>query len=385
MQRAPLDNECRCECDAFVGKYASYCQLDSNTSVIVVRRMSKYWIQYVNSDNALGFQIQNCPYDYCVSTPVILTINLPLNVDEQCAFNRSGIMCGECQEGLSVEFGSSRCVQCSNNYLALLIAFAAAGVALVALILALNLTVATGTTHGIILYANIVAANSPTFLPPKAPLRIFVSWLNLDLGIETCFYDGMDSYAKVLLQLAFPTYIILLSILIIIVSHYWGWFAGIIGRKNPVATLCTLFLISYSKLLRTIIACLQFTHLTYPDGSKEILWFYDPNILYFTRSRIPFFIIASIIIALGTVYTVLLFLAQWLRRISGKKLTRCFKSNKYNAFIDAYHASFVLKHRYWLGILLIVRIIHHILSALLDESTHLLIVSCLMCILLILK
>ena len=385
LQRAPLDNECRCECDSFVGKYASYCQLDSNTSITVVRRMSKYWIQYVISDNALGFQIQDCPYDYCVSTPVNLTINLPQNVDEQCAFNRSGIMCGECQGSLSLIFGSSRCVQCSNNYLALLIAFAAAGVALVALILVLNLTVATGTTHGIILYANIVAANSPTFLPQNAPLRTFVSWLNLDLGIETCFYDGMDSYAKVLLQLAFPIYIILLSILIIIVSNYWGWFAGLIGRKNPVATLCTLFLLSYSKLLRTIIACLQFTHLNYPDGSKEILWFYDPNILYFTPSRIPFFIIASIIIALGTVYTVLLFLAQWLRRISGKKLMRCFKSNKYNAFIDAYHASFVLKHRYWLGILLIVRIIHHILSALLEESTHLLIVSCMMCILLILK
>ena len=385
LQPALLDNECRCECDSFASTFSSYCRSDGNNSITIVRRMSKYWIQYVNSNNALGFQFQNCPYDYCLSTPVNLTINLPLNVDKQCAFNRTGIMCGGCKEGLSLVFGSSRCVQCSNNPLALLIAFAAAGVALVTLILVLNLTVATGTTHGIILYANIVAANSPTFLPSTTPLQIFVSWLNLDFGIETCFYDGMDSYAKVLLQLVFPIYIILLSILIIIVSNYWGWFAGLIGRKNPVATLCTLFLLSYSKLLRTIIACLQFTHLTYPDGSRVIFWFYNPNILYFTPSRIPFFIIATITIALGTVYTALLFLGQWLRKISGRKLMRCFRSNKYNAFIDAYHASFVLKHRYWLGILLIVRIIHHILSALLEESTHMLVVSCLMCALLILK
>ena len=385
FQPAPLDNECRCECDSFVSTYASFCHLESSTRVRVVRRSSKYWIQYVNNKNITGFQFQDCPYDYCVSTPANLSISLPLNVDTQCAFNRSGIMCGDCEEGFSLVFGSSMCVQCSNNYLALLIAFAAAGIAIVVLILILNVTVATGTIHGIILYANIVAANSPAFLPPKTALRIFLSWLNLDLGIETCFYNGMDSHAKVLLQLVFPTYIILLSILIIIVSNYWGWFAGLIGRKNPVATLCTLFLLSYSKLLRTIIECLQFTHLTFPDGSTEILWFYNPNVLYSSPSRIPFFMIAILIIALGTVYTALLFFGQWLRKLPGKKLTRCIQSNKYNAFIDAYHAPFHFKHQFWLGVLLIVRIIHHILSAVLEESTHLLVVSCLMCIVLVMK
>ena len=124
----------------------------------------------------------------------------------------------------------------------------------------------------------------------------------------------MDSYAKVLLQLVFPMYIILLSALIIIVSNYWGWFAGLIGRKNPVATLCTLFLLSYSKLLRNIIASLQYTHLTYPDGSKKILWTFDPNIPYFTSSRTPFFLVAIIIVVLGSVYTMLLFFSQWLRK-----------------------------------------------------------------------
>ena len=321
-----------------------------------------------------------------MNEPVNLSISFPLNVDKQCAYNRTGIMCGECEEGLSLVFGSSRCVQCSNNYLALLIAFAVAGVALVVFILLLNLTVAIGTIHGLILYTNIVAANSAVFLPSDSGLRFFISWINLDLGIETCFYDGMDSYAKVLLQLVFPTYIILLSIVIIIVSNYWGWFAKVIGgQKNPVATLCTLFLLSYSKLLRTTIASLQFTYLIYPDSSSDILWLYDPNIPYFTPSRIPFFIISFIIIAFGTVYTVLLLFGQWIRKIKGVKLLRCFQSSRYNAFIDAYHGPFIPKHRYWIGVLLLTRIIHHILSFVLDESTHLLIVSSMVYTLLILK
>ena len=383
FQQALLDDDCKCDCHASLKPYITNCQLDENRlSVKVVRESNQVWIDYINDQNSSGFLVNECPYDYCVSEPANLSISLPLNVNKQCAFNRSGIMCGECEKSLSLVFGSSRCVRCSNNYLALLIAFAVAGIALVVFILMLNLTVATATTNGLILYANILAANSPIFLPSDTALRFFVSWVNLDLGFEVCFYDGLDPDAKVLLQLAFPAYIILLAALIIVVSHYWGWFAGLIGRKNPVATLCTLFLLSYSKLLRTTIASLQFTHLKHPDGSSSTLWLYNPNIHYFTPSRTPFFAIAIIIIILGTVYTLLLFFGQWLRR---KKLIRFFQSNKYNAFIDAYHAPFVFKHRYWIGILLCVRIIHHLSSSLLEESSHSLIVACLMCAMLILK
>ena len=62
-----------------------------------------------------------------------------------------------------------------------------------------------------------------------------------------------------------------------------------------------------------------------------------------------------------------------------------FQSNTCIAFIDAYHAPFVFKHRYWIGVLLFTRIIHHGLSSILDESIHPLVVSCLVSALLILR
>lgn len=54
--------------------------------------------------------------------------------------------------------------------------------------LVLNLTVAIGTLNGIILYANIVAANNSTFLPFTSSnfITVFIAWLNLDFGIDTC-------------------------------------------------------------------------------------------------------------------------------------------------------------------------------------------------------
>ena len=65
-----------------------------------------------------------------------------------------------------------------------------------ALILVLNLTVAIGTLNGLIFYANIAAANSSTFFPSRSILSIIMAWMNLELGIDTCFFEGMDTYWK---------------------------------------------------------------------------------------------------------------------------------------------------------------------------------------------
>ena len=388
FQPAALDNECKCDCDSVLDSLVHNCKLDrDNNTVTVVRLRQDIWIQYIinNSGKVPGFIHTECPQDYCIQQPVNLSISLPWGVDKQCAMNRSGILCGQCKKGLSLVFGSATCKLCDNNTFALLLVFALAGIILVALILILNGTVAIGTIHGLILYSNIISANSSTFLPFETGLRVFISWVNLDVGIETCFYNGMDSYAKVLLQLVFPSYIIFLSVLIIILSTYWGRFAGIIGRKNPVATLCTLILLSYSKLLRAIITMLQSTTLTYPDHSGETVWLYDPNVGHFTITHAPRFIFATIIVILGAAYTTMLFFGQWFRKYSNQRLLRWARDSRYNAFVDAYHAPFLTKHRYWIGVLLQTRIIHHLLTALLAESTHLLVVTCIVGGVLIMK
>ena len=105
--------------------------------------------------------------------------------------------------------GSSRCGECSNTYLALLLPFAAAGIALVVFLFVLKLTVATGMINSVILYANIVQAHKGILLPPNTfkVLTIFIAWMNLDLGVETCFYDGLTAYAETWLQFAFPIYV----------------------------------------------------------------------------------------------------------------------------------------------------------------------------------
>ena len=87
---------------------------------------------------------------------MLLQLEFP---DDQCAYNCSGILCGACQHKLSQVLGSSKCMECSNKMLGviLLVTFTA-GILLVGFLMLFNMTVAAGTINGLTFYANIIGA-----------------------------------------------------------------------------------------------------------------------------------------------------------------------------------------------------------------------------------
>ena len=253
---------CVCECHDEIKKYVD-CNLTSESFL----RRTNVWVSYVNSSETIhrGYLLYpHCPFDYCGPLNVPVNLNQPSGSDAQCVFDHSGLLCGTCRPGLSLSMGSSRCLLCHTYWPGLLIGITTAaflaGIGLVAVLLTLNMTVAVGSLNALIFYANIVAANSSIFLTFSEPnfLTVFISWLNLELGIDTCYFQGMNAYSKTWLQLAFPIYVIVIVVMVIIISHYSSKFAQFIANKNPVATLATLILLSYTKLLNTTI-CLLYT------------------------------------------------------------------------------------------------------------------------------
>ena len=299
---------------------------------------------------------QNHPFDYCKPQSLNLSLDNP---DEQCAFHRSGILCGACQHNLSHVLGSSNCKQCSSLRSILLIpTFAIAGIVLVVFLLILNLTVSVGTINGLIFYANIVRANQAAFFPHnlnQSILSLFVAWMNLDLGFEVCFYNGMDAYTKTWLQFVFPVYIWFIVILIIVSSHYYTTAAKLAGR-NAVQVLATLFLLSYAKLLRLTITIFSSTTLKYPDGSVRRVWLYDGNVDYLKGKHIPLFMAALLVLlVLSLPYTAVLLFIQCLQLKS--KYRALFWIGKFKPLFDAYTGPYKDKHRYWTGLLLLVRAI----------------------------
>jgi hypothetical protein len=226
------------------------------------------------------------------------------------------------------------------------------------------MTVAVGTLNGVIFYANVVYANKSILIPFQEAnyITVLISWLNLELGIDTCYFPGMDAYIKAWLQLAFPAYVILLVISVIIISSYSTKFSNLIGKKNPVATLATLILLSYAKLLEVCFNSLSVGALEYPNNSSEMLWLPDATVKYLSGKHIPLFIAAIVILLAGFIYTILLFSWQCLLHLPKWKIFKWSRNPRIQTFIETYHAPYTPKHRYWTGLLLIARVILHIVA-----------------------
>ena len=351
----------KCVCEDRLQEFNVTCNVDNNS---IERTSNSYWIGIVlDNKTYIGLILHSggCPFDYCHDTPVSITLD---NLDVQCNHNHSGTLCGPCKENHSIALGTLHCLDCSNAYLALILPFVLAGVVLVAVLLLLNLSVAVGTVNGLIFYTNVVQANRSIFLPLGETniLTVFIAWLNLDLGIETCFYDGMDAYAFTWLQFLFPLYVWILIGLIIIASNYSRKIAQSLGN-NPVPTLATLFLLSYSKILRNIIATLSVTSLDYPDGTSELVWLYDGSVPYFQRAyHIVLGIFAiSVLLLLFLPYTLFLLFGQCLQAYSHHRVLSWI--NKIKPFMDAYHAPYKKETRYWTGLILLVRCILFLIFA----------------------
>ena len=200
----------KCSCSDILESHSGVgCDLETYT----VTKRKQSWIHAISNASRADSAIiihDYCPYDYCRAD--IESLNFHLEApDKQCAFHCSGILCGACQTNFSQVFGTSNCKVCSSFMgFAIVPIIIIAGLLLVGFLMVLNFTVSTGTINGLIFYANIIRANQAVFFPARITfsfLSIFIAWFNLDLGIEVCFYNGLDAYAKTWLQFVSPFYI----------------------------------------------------------------------------------------------------------------------------------------------------------------------------------
>ena len=177
------------------------------------------------------------------------------------------------------------------------------------------------------------------------PFRVFISFTNLDLGIETCFYNGMDSYAKMWLQLFFPLYLIIIAVSIIIASRYSSRvFRLTYTRSLPV--LATLFLLSYTGVLRTVLTVLfsysTITHL--PSGHKQIVWSIDASVPLF---GLKFTITCLVLFLLLIPFNITLLFTRYLSRFR--------IINQFKPLLDAFQGSYKDRYYYWVALHLTMR------------------------------
>ena len=346
-----ISGECHCEHILANGN------VQCNVSMTPYRflRSGNSWFGYINNTQCVT-GTTNCPFDYCNRYSVSFDILAP---DRQCLGNRTGILCGQCQSHLSIMLGSNRCGTCSNWYLFLIPTFALAGISIVVVLMFLNLSVSVGTINGLLFYANMVKLNEAFFFPNGSipVVSHFISWLNLDLGIEVCLFDGLDGYLRAWLQFAFPAYLYLLMCIIIVGCHYSTKLCRLCG-SHAVPALATLFLMSYSKLLLTITDALSMSQLPC-NGSILTVWSVDGNVEYGSTKHIILVVFSCGILVIGLIYPVLVLCAPLLERYSDKCIPqhRWNPVAKFKPLFDAYGGPYKDKYRFWTGMTLMVRLV----------------------------
>ena len=356
------DGFCQCDPILLLATLITACDINDQT----ISRHPNSWITAftINDSHSYNVSLQ-CPFDYCL--PHHSQFNL-LNPDSQCQFNRAGVLCGQCQHGLSTVFGSSECKQCTSVYLLIALPIGIAGIFLVWMLFLFNLTVTDGDVNVILFYVNIISINTSIFLPNQNIVEYAViSLTNLDLGITTCFYNGMDGYAKMWLQLVFPLYLIAIAIIFIIASrHSIRVLRLTSNRALPV--LATLFLLSYTKVLRTVSNVLflypKITQL--PSGHSLLVWAVDTSTPIFgAKFSILFCICLLLLLVLAIFNVVLLFT----RTLSYFNIV-----NRFKPLLDAYQGPYKDMYYYWTGLQLVLRAVFFGLTAL-ERNTNLMIGS----------
>ena len=349
----------KCECSQIInqlgllGEYNPICKIHSDITVngsplITITRPSDStaWLGLVNTSNAANISIGvalTC-HMYCTVNPrhrlfVINGTNIGTihkehisNIIPICMPNREGPLCSTCAvvNGLkySVVFGSKECQYCSNWWLLTLVLYALAGPLLIYLLFALKLTLTTGTINGVVFYAQmygIIKGVRHTKSSHNFGAIYFdvtdsaITFINLNLGVSLCFYNGMTELWKTGISLLFSVYLLIIVVILIILCRYSVWLSNKISHSS-VQVLVTVVHLSFSRLLTTTMDV--FTpiniYLNTTDTPLKV-WYSDATIEYGKHGHLILMVItASIVGPILITYLTILIAGRPLQKIHPK-------------------------------------------------------------------
>ncbi|XP_064406138.1 uncharacterized protein LOC135351136 [Halichondria panicea] len=301
-----------------------------------------------------------CQVDHCSNGSTLKPGKQDLSM--VCNKGRQGRLCGSCQSNYTLSLGVMSCVDTESECnqwitVALIFVFILAGILLICFLTIFNFTVAEGTVHGLLFYANCMHANSQSFFTSSDKtygLGVFISWLNLDFGFNLCFYNGMTAYQKIWLEFGFLIYLLLLGVMIVCLSRRFVWFTRLAGR-NVVPVLATIILFAYPKLVRNSIKVWE-CHDNYlsSDNHTPLVWFMDETLYCFVGIHLVLFLFSLILFTIASWYMLCLLLIQCLQKRSNWFVLRWV--NKLRPFFDANTGTYHDHNRFWPGLLLFARL-----------------------------
>ena len=363
-----------CICSPLLLKLATYmynsqivCDINSQT---ISFKQKELWFGCHDAEqrnlsltcNSLIATSESCDF-YCRNAENISNTTVEISVtdiDSQCRSGHTGILCGACMPEYSrILGGTFECRKnCTNKNLPLiLITFIASGFIVIIIIIALNLTITEGTLNGLLVYTNIIQTYFSEDLSGFGKICwVFISWINLTLGIKSCFYKGMDAYQQIWSNFAQVFYYLTIFILIIFLSRKFMLITRLFGR-NIIKVLATLIFLLYSNLLFATLNTFRYVHLSIATSNgthyTKLAWYYDGNVPYFGFKHAMLFITALVCTMAMLIFVFSLLLIQCLQKQSHLWCLRWVE--RLRPFYEACNGPCHDNYRFWPGFLLFMR------------------------------
>ena len=389
-----------CVCGSTVGGILVKCQEDQNQSLLLVGFC-------MTRDNSTGVTVVgSCPFNYHQDHIQQVYVKLPKDVSQLNSFmcgglNRTGQLCGKCEDGLgpSVFSYDLKCLEClPAGYgwlIYVLVAFVPTTLFfLVVVFFQLQATAAYMNAFVFLcqLITSMVNSDPYTFLNVPVPLNIlelivftFYGFWNLDFFRYVipsfCLSSNLSLLGTLSLEYTVAFYPLFLIFLTYIgVELHDRGFRPLVytcrplracfkNRWDPKSSLihafATFLLLSYSKVLFVSYNLLGITNL-FDNGGNHIgptRFYYDASIPLFGREHLPFALLAIFVLFVFIVIPVIILLL-YPTRVFQKCLGCCrVRWHPLHAFADAFQGCYkngtngTRDYRYFSGFYLIFRIV----------------------------
>ena len=339
--------------------------------------MNDYGIACIKKDlwvSASTNVIISCPYPFCSINRDTeeskhckdyygpYWVALPLYESEQCAYNRNGRRCSQCQNKFYFTFGGIKCTQhCKASYpfiiaiIAVILQFLIFSFILAAM--KLDLDIGSGFMYGPLLFLAIVGQMHfgyyPNLMYLKTVVRLFASIFleNLEIigEISMCFVDSL--FVIQLFYFLGPLLMWLMLLLLVVVGRCCPRLLTKI-QKSPMQAICVMMMLSFWSLANASIILLKPLKI-----GKEYFTEVDPTVNYFSGSHILIGFIAIAVLAVVIIpFIALLAMSNF------EVFNRKFRLYRFKPIFDEFQSCYVDKHRWYCVVYFISFIIYLILA-----------------------
>ena len=296
-----------CLCNTVNNPLLIKCEPNSD-AVIFAPHM---WIGVIKNPNGIpSLKGYRCPLDYCrvvhnttLGESTYGSVYSPSKPDQQCACNRSGILCGKCPEDVGVSALLNRCTTCNSGYISLLVILVIADI-LVCVGLVLFSKPIPSWIYPCIFYLQIIpfnAANFPLSFSVVHRLPLYISSLSsLYFPYDFCLYRNMTTLTSYLIRYLPLCTVLPTAVITLIVKQKKL-------RPAPWYGVWTLVILMYSAIIHTSITILHCPVL----DRLGMRWYVSGNVKCFQGAHGALAILALAILFLAAIFIPFIAFVTW--------------------------------------------------------------------------